>query len=94
MAVSPQFGVPNQTDVFEVANEGVTRVLWVQGAGKWDGPLDISPVSLSAVPGTGVAASNQVGIANQTDLFERAANGAPLVFWVQGAGKWNGPLFI
>jgi subtilase family serine protease len=41
-----------------------------------------------------VVASNQFGIANQTDVFSVAGNGAVQVSWVQGGGNWNGPAAI
>jgi hypothetical protein len=41
VASSPQFGVPNQTDLFLVAISDATSVLWIQGAGNWNGPLAI-----------------------------------------------------
>ncbi len=46
LAASPQFGVPNQTDVFVVGNNSATQVLWVAGAGNWNGPLGITPQGL------------------------------------------------
>jgi hypothetical protein len=93
LAVSPQFGIPNQTDVFVVADNGTAQVLWVQGAGRWNGPLTISAAGL-APPGAGLAASPQFGVPDQTDVFVVAGTGATEVFWVQGAGRWNGPLAI
>jgi hypothetical protein len=93
LAVSAQFGVPNQTDVFVVANNGAANVLWVQGAGNWNGPLAISPAS-TAPAGAPLAVSNQFGIPNQTDVFVVAINDATSVLWVPGAGAWNGPLQI
>jgi hypothetical protein len=39
--VSPQFGVPNQTDVFFIDTSGPTQVVWVQGSGRWNGPMQI-----------------------------------------------------
>jgi hypothetical protein len=93
LAASPQFGVANQTDVFAVAENGSTVVLWVRGAGTWSGPLIISPPGL-APPGSPLAASQQLGVPNQTDVFQVASNGATQVLWVQGAGKWNGPMGI
>ena len=39
LGVSNQFGIPNQTDVFVVANGGATQVSWVDGAGGWNGPM-------------------------------------------------------
>jgi hypothetical protein len=40
-----------------------------------------------------LAATNQVGIPNQTDVFFVDNTGATQVMWVQGAGTWFGPLF-
>jgi hypothetical protein len=93
LAASPQFGIPNQTDVFLVANGGATEVLWVQGAGNWNGPLGISPTGL-ALPGAALGVSNQFGVPNQTDVFVVANSGATDVSWVAGAGNWSGPLGI
>jgi hypothetical protein len=93
LAVSPQFGVPNQTDVFVVANNGATQALWVQGAGQWNGPLPISPTSLAPAGGA-LATSQQFGAPDQTDVFVVANNGATQVVWVQGAGGWKGPAAI
>jgi hypothetical protein len=92
-AVSNQFGIPNQTDVFVVANGGATEVVWVQGAGGWNGPLGVSPTGL-APAGAALAVSNQFGIGNQTDVFVVAKSGATDVTWVDGAGNWNGPFGI
>ncbi len=93
VAASNQFGIPNQTDVFVVGNDGATRVSWVQGAGKWAGPLSITPTGLSPA-GANTAASNQFGISNQTDVFVVANDGVLRVSWVHGAGTWQGPLLI
>ncbi|HEX4540133.1 MAG TPA: hypothetical protein VH112_07780, partial [Acidimicrobiales bacterium] len=93
LAVSNQFGISNQTDVFVVGNTGATQVMWVQGGSSWHGPLAISPTGL-APAGAGLAASNQFGISNQTDVFVVATNGATQVMWVQGGGNWHGPLAI
>jgi hypothetical protein len=90
---SQQFGIPNQTDVWVVANNGAVDVFWVQGAGVWNGPLQIGPSSF-APAGAALTSSQQFGIPNQTDVWEVANNGAVHVFWVQGAGVWNGPLQI
>ncbi|HZD66646.1 MAG TPA: hypothetical protein VE152_11165 [Acidimicrobiales bacterium] len=90
LAASRQFGAPDQTDVFVVGDDGAIRVLWVRGAGRWQGPLAISPTGF-APPGAGLAASNQFGIPDQTDLFVVGGNGLPSVFWVRGLGRWQGP---
>jgi hypothetical protein len=93
VAASNQFSLPNQTDVFVVANDGATRVSWVQSGGKWQGPLTITPAGL-APKGAHLAASNQFGIPNQTDVFVVANDGATRVSWVQSGGKWQGSLTI
>src|SRR5205807_2500614 len=90
LTASAQFGVPNQTDVFAVGNDGAARVLWVAGAGPWSGPLAISPAGL-APAGAGLAASAQFGVADQTDVFVVGNDGAVRVLWVAGAGRWSGP---
>jgi hypothetical protein len=93
LAVSNQFGIPNQTDVFVVGDNGAVQVFWVQGGGLWAGPLGISRSGL-APPGAALAASNQFGIPNQTDVFVVDATGTADVLWVAGGGVWAGPLGI
>ncbi|HZD65929.1 MAG TPA: glycoside hydrolase family 3 N-terminal domain-containing protein, partial [Acidimicrobiales bacterium] len=93
LAASPQFGLPDQTDVFVVDTGGATRVSWVQGAGRWRGPLAITPPG-TAPAGAGLAAANQAGLPDQTDVFAVDSAGATRVSWVQGAGGWQGPLAI
>ncbi|HEY1633234.1 MAG TPA: hypothetical protein VGF64_00635, partial [Acidimicrobiales bacterium] len=93
LAVSPQLGVPNQTDVFSVATNGAEQVSWVQGAGRWEGPMAISSPNL-APAGAHLATSPQFGVANQTDVFVVDINGALRVTWVQGAGSWSGHMAI
>lgn len=41
VTASNQFGIPDQTDVFAVDYNRTLQVLWVLGAGAWDGPLPI-----------------------------------------------------
>ncbi|HXB88786.1 hypothetical protein [Mycobacterium sp.] len=92
LAASAQFGVPNQTDVFAVSNEGQLMVAWVDGAGKWAGPAVIGNVSTSG-GGYGLAASAQfdlIGPPNRTDVFIQTGQQI-LVTWVDGAGKWTLP---
>nr|WP_232460145.1 hypothetical protein [Burkholderia ubonensis] len=90
LAASNQFGISDQTDVFLVDREGTLRVAWVNGAGRWNGPVPISPPGLFPL-GAAVAASNQFGLSDQTDVFGVDRNGALHVAWVNGAGGWNGP---
>ena len=79
--------------MFVVGSDGATDVLWVQGSGKWNGPLAISYNDF-APPGAGLAASQQFGISNQTDLFVVNDAGMTEVLWIQGSAKWNGPMAI
>ena len=41
LAVSPQFGVTNQTDIFFLNNAGQPGVQWVVAAGAWQGTLSL-----------------------------------------------------
>ncbi len=77
--------------MFVVGNNGAIAVSWVQDGGSWRGPLAIGPRS-SAAPGSQLAASQQFGIPNQTDVFAAPTPGAVDVYWVQDAGSWRGPL--
>jgi len=90
IAASQQFGVNNQTDVFLVGQNGQLYVFWVDGAGAWNGPVGIGPGG-NARSGANLAASQQFGISNQTDVFLVDKNGQLNVFWVNGSGAWNGP---
>jgi hypothetical protein len=90
---SNQFGIPNQTDVFEVAPNGAVEVFWVDGAGTWNGPLAISSPGLAS-PGAHLAASNQFGVSNQTDVLVVDHTGTVQVLWVDGVGAWHGPLAV
>jgi beta-N-acetylhexosaminidase len=93
VAVSNQFGEPDQTDVFVVGNDGAVHVVWAVGAGGWGGPLPVSPPGL-AVAGASVAVSNQFGEPDQTDVFVVGNDGPVHVVWAVGAGAWGGPLTI
>ncbi|WP_080413483.1 hypothetical protein [Burkholderia ubonensis] len=93
VAASNQFGLSDQTDVFGVSSNGALHVAWVNGAGRWNGPVPISPPGLFP-PGAAVSASNQFGLSDQTDVFVVSSNGALHVAWVNGAGRWNGPVPI
>ena len=50
IAASPQFGVPDQTDVFFVGNNGQLHVAWVSGGGAWDGPIGLGPADIFPRP--------------------------------------------
>jgi hypothetical protein len=91
--VSQQYGIPNQTDVFVIDDNEVAQVIWVQGGGQWNGPLTISPARF-APAGAHIAAAQQLGVPNQTDVFAAGNNGAIDVIWVEEAGNWNGPMPI
>jgi len=102
IAVSPQFGVTNQTDVFIVDVTGALNVFWVEADGPWNGPLALSNPSeakLVTGPGSFMAATAQFGVAGQTDVLminsltpqQVPGVGWPCVFWVNDSGPWNGP---
>jgi hypothetical protein len=104
IAVSQQFGVADQTDVFVVDYLGALNVFWVLGNDSWNGPLRIAAngEGIFASPaGSCVAVSNQFGVDNQTDVFiMNAAPGGPnvvdamawpAVYWVEQSDEWNGP---
>jgi hypothetical protein len=93
VAASAQFGLDGQTDVFFIDQRGALNVAWVVNAGRWNGPVGISPPGL-APPGGCVAASAQFGLDGQTDVFVIDNNGALNVSWVVNAGQWNGPAAI
>lgn len=90
LAAGQQIGATNQTDVFLIDNDGQLNVFWVQGlAGGWNGPVKVGPKGV-AVAGAPLAVSQQFGV-NQTDVFVFDKSGTLNVYWVDGAGKWNGP---
>jgi hypothetical protein len=90
LAVSQQFGIANQTDVFLVGNNGQLVVFYVEGNGNWQGPHAISATNFT-IPGATIAVSQQFGIANQTDVFLVDITGQLVVFYVEGNGNWQGP---
>src|ERR1035441_9846864 len=89
LAASQQFGANQQTDAFLVGNTGQVNVFWVNGTSAWNGPKLIGPPI--ALPGSFIAASQQFGANEQTDVFLIDQNGQLNVFWVNGAGAWQGP---
>jgi hypothetical protein len=95
VAVTQHFGVPNRTDVFVVGNNGQVNMFWVIGdgvggtlPGGWNGPVTIGPVGF-APPGASLAASQQFGTTDQTDVFVVGSNGQLNVLWAVGTGDWN-----
>ena len=96
VAASNQFGNANQTDVFAISNQGQLMVASVNGTGMWNWPTPISPTTMFQ-PGGGVAASNQFGNANQTDVFAISNQGQLMVAWINEIGAppyWVGPAGI
>ncbi len=89
VAVSQQFGAPDQTDVFLVDTNGTLNMFFVQGPGNWStqptliGPAGIFPEKAY------VAASQQFGAPDQTDVFVVDNNGQLNMFWVQSTGNWS-----
>ena len=104
IAVSPQFGATNQTDVFIADVIGVLHVFWIEADGAWNGPLALSNTNpnqalLDVPAGSFIAATAQFGATGQTDVLvfnsptpqQEPGIGWPCVFWVNAAGSWNGP---
>ncbi len=90
IAVSQQSDVSNQTDVFVVDNDGQLNMFWVQGLGNWSDSVKIGAKDF-AVPGAPVAATQQFGATNRTDVFLVDKTGTLHLFWTDGAGLWHGP---
>jgi hypothetical protein len=79
-----------QTDVFVIDSAGRLNVASVVGAGvAWSGPSAISAAIFP--PGANLAASQQFGLNNQTDVFVVDNGGRINVFWAEGVGEWSGP---
>jgi hypothetical protein len=90
VAASPQYGVPDQTDVFAVGNADQLTVTWVGKDGQWKGPATIGATGVFP-PGAAVAASPQYGVPDTTDVFAVNNNSEPTVTWVGPDGHWKGP---
>ncbi len=93
LAVSNQFGLPDQTDVFAIDCEGALTVTWVGGDGNWNGPSRIS-APLMFFQGGAVAACQEFGTEDVTLVFAITRMGAIVQFRVQGAGAWSGPVYV
>jgi hypothetical protein len=78
----------NTLTALTVAKNGALHVSWVDGTGKWNGPVPISPPNF-APPGAAIAMAKQT--ANTLTALTVGNNGALHVSWVDGVGKWNGP---
>ena len=80
---------PGQLDVFVADRFGSVAVKWVQGAGVWQGAVEISAPG-SVAPGQALATARQTD--NQIDLFFVDRFGAVNVMWVIDGGVWQGPV--
>jgi hypothetical protein len=92
VAASNQFGVGNQTDLFAVNDSGALTVSWIVVGSTWQGPSTIGSSTGQYPAGTAVAASNQFGVSNQTDLFAINNSGTPTVAWIVVGSTWQGPV--
>jgi hypothetical protein len=92
VAASQRIGVSAQTDVFVVDETGTLDVMSVVGDGAWQGPMAISAAKQYPA-GAPLAASQQLGV-EQTDVFVVDYEGELEVAWIEGAGKWQGPVGI
>ncbi len=92
---SPQFGTPDQLDVFLVDRSGSLNVMWADGLGGWQGPQNLGHPAAGPLPaGAALAVGTQFGIADQTDVFAIDADGMLNVWWVNGGGTWQGPVAV
>lgn len=89
IAVCPQYGVPGQTDVFVVDELGRVCVFFNDGGEHWYGPTPISAKNF-APPGACIAASQEYGNPNQTNVFVVGKTGYLYIFFAQGGGSWQG----
>jgi hypothetical protein len=76
-----------------VDKNGTLNVYWAQNAGNWEGPVLIGPAN-HALKFAPLAASQQFGAPDQTDVFVVDNTGALTVFWTQGTGPWSAPVSI
>jgi len=99
IAVSQGLGTNDQTDVFLIDRSGQLNVFSVDSSGQWSGPVTVGPQNV-APSGAPLAASQQFGVPNQTDVFvmnqtgnQNGASGQgwPTVIWSTGPNQWNGP---
>ncbi len=91
--MSQQFGADQQTDVFFIDKNGLLNVCWVNGAGQWQGPESIRlRPPIAGVSGGFLAASQQFGAIQQTDVFLVDRQGQLNIFSVNAAQPWQGPL--
>jgi hypothetical protein len=91
LAASQRFGVPNQTDVYAVDNNGVLHVFSVLGSATWTDAEVASTPSLDLNPGTPVAVSQRFGAANETDVFVVDKSGQIWMFSSVSGGAWSNP---
>ncbi len=85
-----QFGCLNQTDAIVVDNTGLLNLFWAENNGSWNGPVTIGFPGFTP-PGSKIAASQQFGGNNQTDLFCVSNAGWTNCAFVQSNGAWGGP---
>ena len=85
-------GGMGQLDALFVDGNGVVNVMWVQGAGAWQGPVGLSAPG-TAPPGAPIALEYQASDQQLSAVFVDG-NGVVNVMWVQGAGAWQGPVGV
>jgi hypothetical protein len=92
IAATKRFGADQQTGVFLVDQHGQLQAFWVSATGV-NGPVAIGAKGF-ARKGAPLAASQQFGAGDQTDVFVFDTNGQLHVFWARGSGDLNGPVKI
>lgn len=79
----------DQLDALLVDNSGAVQVMWVSGAGAWQGPAQLTGGGFAPAGGS-IALSHQTSM-DQLDAVLVDNGGAVQVMWVNGEGAWQGP---
>jgi hypothetical protein len=91
LAATYQYNNSNQTNIVGISKNGKITIGWVVGGSPWNAPLELFQADYE--PGTDVAASQQFGIHNQTDVFAVNKRGNLTVIYITGS-NWEGPVTL
>ncbi len=89
LAAAQRIGAGGQTDAFVIGKNGQLQAFWAKATGGWNGPVPFGLANFP--PGAHVAASQQFGAYNQTDVFAVDNSGQLQVYFIQNLGDWVGP---
>jgi hypothetical protein len=87
-AASELFGGNSQSNVFVMGQNEQLYTFFTQGTGGWSEPIPIGPANIISSRAY-LAASQQFGISNQTDVFLVDKYGRLTVFFCQAGSSWN-----